>query len=345
MTNKKQSNLVVRSAAKSGGGAKGTGRDLGRRSFLAGAGGAVSVLGGLYSGAHVTRSASAAGLEGPPVKIGSSVPLTGFAAADGEDMMRGFDLALEEMNGLGGICGRPVEHIALDAGEFAPDVLVNNFKRLITEHEVDVILGGYQLNTGPEYDVVADAGMLYYHNNTIEANAETVRNNPEKYWMVFQNDPTERWYSLSLPGVLDTIEASGEWEPINHDIAIINANNSYSAGLTKALQGIIESTPWRISMIEEIIAPLTEWGPTLAKIRENPPAVIWVTDYFAGDLASFTKQFTLDPTPSLLHEQYGPSVPEFMDIARDAANGVMWASVIAIILFARGKALLDRYGE
>ena len=76
----------------------------------------------------------------------------------GEDMMRGFELALEEMNGMGGIGGRPVEHIALDASEFAPDVLVNNFRRLITEHEVDVILGGYQLNTGPEYDVVADAG-------------------------------------------------------------------------------------------------------------------------------------------------------------------------------------------
>src|SRR5262245_14621583 len=112
-----------------------------RRRFLATAGGAIGVVSGLYGGAILTRAATAAQLSGPPVKIGSSVPLTGFASGDGEDMMRGFKLALEEMNGLGGIRGRPVEHVALDAGEFAPDVLVNNFKRLITEHKVDVILG------------------------------------------------------------------------------------------------------------------------------------------------------------------------------------------------------------
>src|SRR5262249_31886983 len=265
---------------------------LDRRRFLAGMGGVF--IGTGLSSALVTRT-GAAELAGTPVKIGSSVPLTGFASGDGQDMMRGFQMALEEINLMGGICGRPVEHIALDAGEFAPDVLVNNFKRLITEHGVNAIIGGYQLNTGPEYDVVADAGVLYYHNNTIEVNAETVRKNRERYWMIFQHDPTERWYSLSLPGVLDTLEASGKWKPLNREIAIINANNSYSAGLTKALQSIIGKTNWKIGLIEEIIAPLTEWGPTLAKIRAKPPAVIWVTDYFPGDLAALTKQFVLDP--------------------------------------------------
>lgn len=163
--------------------------------------------------------------------------------------------------------------------------------------------------------------------------------------MIFQHDPTERWYSLSLPGVLETLEASGAWQPINYDIAIVNANNSYSAGLTKHLKERIEGTKWNISMIEEIVVPLTEWGPTLAKIRANPPSVIWVTDYFPGDLASFTKQFVLDPTPSLLHEQYGPSVPEFLDLAGSAANGVMWASVIGVIQDDIGNSYNERYRE
>lgn len=320
-----------------------------RRQFVitAGATSAAIVTTVGLSSSHVTRAATANDLKGKPVRIGSSVPLTGWGSGDGQDMMRGFELALEEINGMGGICGRPVEHIAYDAGEFAPDVMVINFKRLITEVNVDACIGGYQTNAGPEFEIMADAGMLYYHNNTIEANAELVRNNPERYWSVFQTDPTERWYSISLPGVLDTLEASGKWKPINHDIVIINANNTYSAGLTHHLKKTLEGSgsKWRISMIEEIIVPLTEWGPTLAKIRANPPAVIWVTDYFPGDLASFTKQFVLDPTPSLLHEQYGPSVPEYLDLAGSAANGVMWATVIGIILDAIGTSWQKRYRE
>ena len=45
---------------------------------------------------------------------------------------------------------RPLELVSLDAGTFAPDVMVNNYRRLINEFKIDVYIGGYQLNTGPE---------------------------------------------------------------------------------------------------------------------------------------------------------------------------------------------------
>jgi branched-chain amino acid transport system substrate-binding protein len=309
-----------------------------RRHLLKGLGGAVL---GAAIVSEFGPGAKAAG--GEPVRIGSSVPLTGFAAGDGEDMMRGYELAVSQINEMGGIFGRPLELVTLDAGLFAPDVMVNNFKRLINEFKIDAYIGGYQLNTGPEFDIIAEAGMLYYHNNTVEVNAELVRNNPEKYWMVFQHDPTEKWYSLSLPGFLDSFERVGGWKPINNKIAIVNANNSYSAGLTKALRDSIGKTRWQIGLVEEIVAPLTEWGPTLAKLRADPHAVIWVTDYFPGDLAAFTKQFALDPTPSLLHQQYGPSVPEYLDLTGSVANGVTWASVIGTLPDKFGQAYADAY--
>jgi branched-chain amino acid transport system substrate-binding protein len=326
-------------------------RGLTRRELVTGiggiaAGGVLGGLGGIALGQGPLggeERVAEGGPAGPPVLIGSSVPLSGFASGDGEDMMRGFAIALDEINARGGICGRPLQHKALDAGEFAPDVMVNNFKRLITEFEVDAIIGGYQTNTGPELDIVADADMLYYHNNTIEANAETVRNNPEKYWGVFQHDPTEVWYSRSLPGFLDRVESTGAWKPPNHNVAIINANNSYSAGLTKEFNRQIQGTHWRIGLIEEVVAPNQEWGPTLAKIRRDIPGVIWVTDYFPSDDASFMKQFVQDPTPSLIHMQYGPSVPEFLDLAQEAGNGVLWASVIAIIQDELGKRFTTEY--
>ena len=101
----------------------------------------------------------------PPVVIGAQLPLTGYAAADGQDGERGLELAVEELNAHGGILGRPVEAVVLDAGEFDPDRMIQDFERLADEFGVHAICNGYNLNAGPELEVVADAGLLYYHNN------------------------------------------------------------------------------------------------------------------------------------------------------------------------------------
>ncbi|MFP3616382.1 ABC transporter substrate-binding protein, partial [Paraburkholderia sp. SIMBA_050] len=55
-----------------------------------------------------TGGALAAGVSGEPVVIGVSGPLTGQDAQYGEQWKRGFDLALDEINGSGGIHGRPL---------------------------------------------------------------------------------------------------------------------------------------------------------------------------------------------------------------------------------------------
>ncbi len=349
MRDTKSSQTASESAADGGGPGQGsppTGGVTRRELIGAGAGVVVGAAAGVGLGLGPlasTKTSTTGGASTAPVVVGSSIPLTGFASGDGQDMQRGFKIAVDEVNARGGIGGRPLKWVFLDAGPFAPDVMVNNFKRLITEFKVDAVLGGYQTNTGPEYDIVANAGVIYIHNNTIEQNAATVRNNPQKYWMIFQHDPSEAWYSRSLPKFLSTLESSGAWKPHNHNVAIINANNSYSAGLTTEFQKSIQGTPWQVSMVEQVTAPNTEWGATLAKLRANPPGVIWVTDYFAGDDASFMQQFVPQPTPSLVHFQYGPSVPEFLNLAKTAGNFVTWASVIAITQDVVGKAFQDTY--
>ena len=129
--------------------------------------------------------------------------------------------------------------------------MVNNFKRLITQYNVDAIVGGYQANTGPEIDVCADGGCLYIHNNTLQADSDKVQANPAKYWGIFQHDPTEIWYARALPGFLDSLEATGKWHPINKNIAIINGNNVFSSGLTTEFKRIQPTSGWNISLIED----------------------------------------------------------------------------------------------
>jgi branched-chain amino acid transport system substrate-binding protein len=56
-----------------------------------------------------------------PYKIGSLQPLTGVAASGGKTALVGVQMAVDRINKMGGINGRPVELIVVDSGS-KPDV-------------------------------------------------------------------------------------------------------------------------------------------------------------------------------------------------------------------------------
>ena len=48
------------------------------------------------------------------IKIGFNVPLTGFAAADGQSALHGAELAVKQVNGSGGVNGSMLELVVYD---------------------------------------------------------------------------------------------------------------------------------------------------------------------------------------------------------------------------------------
>src|SRR5262249_43818612 len=43
------------------------------------------------------------------------------------------------------------------------------------------------------------------------------------------------------------------------------------------------------------------------------------------------KQFAQSPTKSLVYQQYAPSIPQYLQLAGSAANGVVWSTVVGIL--------------
>lgn len=76
---------------------------------------------------------------GEPIKIGVIVPLSGTYASEGQEVRRGYELALEEAGGE--VDGRPVELVFGDA--FAPEDTISEVDRLATLEKVDVFVGTY----------------------------------------------------------------------------------------------------------------------------------------------------------------------------------------------------------
>ena len=74
----------------------------------------------------------------------------------------------------------------------------------------------------------------------------------------------------------------------------------------------------------------------LSKVRDANPSVFFTVDYNPADNAAMIKQWVANPIDALLYQQYGPSVPEYLELAGDAANGVLWATVLGFLPDAIG---------
>src|SRR5450432_2823115 len=69
-------------------------------------------------------------------KIGLLAPLTGGAAADGEETQRSAQLAVEEINAAGGVAGYKLELAVGDTGDLGPNAVITAFQRLNSDSAI-----------------------------------------------------------------------------------------------------------------------------------------------------------------------------------------------------------------
>ena len=311
-----------------------------RRVFIKGAaafGAGGAVLAGINDGARA---------DGDPIPVGQAAPLTDFAAADGVEFKNGLTLACEEINALGGILGRPLEPYFEDTKQMGDATNVQAVQRLIDRHSVHAVLNGYNIGSGAAIqDVIADSGIIYVHYDTTIGHNNLIKSDPERYFGSFQGDPAEYWYGPGFLKFVKDLEANGQYKRTNNKMAVILSAGVYAANIANAIKEQAKDYGWEISLFETVNVPISEWGPTLAKIRQDPPSVIAVTHFLPADLAQFMVQFVPNPTPSLIYMQYGPSIPAFRDIAKEASNGVLYATLVGALQDEIGTAFEKRYKE
>ena len=80
-----------------------------------------------------------------PYKFGTLQPLTGNAAIGGKTALVGIQMAVDRINKMGGINGRPVELIVGDS-ESRPDVGRRASEKMAVENNIDAHVGGFLSN-------------------------------------------------------------------------------------------------------------------------------------------------------------------------------------------------------
>lgn len=79
---------------------------------------------------------------GEPIYIGVSGPLTGPQAQFGVAWKKGFDLALKQINGAGGINGRPLEYIFTDT-QNKPEQTIATARKYIADQRIVLATGDF----------------------------------------------------------------------------------------------------------------------------------------------------------------------------------------------------------
>src|SRR5215213_2913693 len=163
--------------------------------------------GGFFGGRSTNSEASTTGT-GEEIKIGVLAPVTGAAAADGQEMVRGIRLGVAEVNDGGGVGGRPLRVELLDAKDQTPEIMTSSMRKFVADR-VAAVFAPFLSYTNVETPIVGRAKVPLFHVNTFQGNVDFAIKSG--YKNIFQLCPSEIWYAKGFIDVMQGLVASGKF--------------------------------------------------------------------------------------------------------------------------------------
>lgn len=281
------------------------------------------------------------------IKIGVLAPLSGNAAADGQEMVRGTQLAVDELNAAGGVNGYTFEVVVGDTKDQASDAVTSAFERLNGDKAVQVMMTGYASGSNFEIESMADNDMPYLISANSAQTRDIISKDPKSYPTVWSLTPSYDAYETGVLPALEQLEKDGKLSLKTKKLALIGSDNPYSKTIYNGVKKSFTAAGWTVTVDEMVpFGQVNDWRAILAKVRNDPPDVVINTDYLPGNEATFLQQFLEAPTNSLLFLQYAPSVPEFVKLTADKSTGVLYDLLAGPILSPKNtyaKTIGDKF--
>jgi branched-chain amino acid transport system substrate-binding protein len=203
------------------------------------------------------------GVAAAQIKIGAAEALTGNAAQYGIPIRKGFELALGEINGSGGINGLKLE-LVIEDEQGKKEEAINVFKKLIFQDKVLMLFGPTLSNSAQASDPVAQGAKVVVFGTSNTADGITSIGN-----YVFRNSVTE---ADILPVTLKMASHKTGLKRVavlygNDDIFTKSGYDNFN----RALQGL--KIP--VTTTETFAKGDVDFKPQLTKIKaSNPDAIV-----------------------------------------------------------------------
>ena len=242
------------------------------------------------------------------IRIGFHVPQTGFAAADGKSALHGAELAVEQINAKGGVLGRKLALVVYD-DQAKADQAQPIANRLLGDGVKIVISGSYSAPTRAAAGIFQQAKIPYISAYAIHP--DITRAGDYVFRTSFMGEVQGRAGAKLVGDVLK-----------KKRVTMINLNNDFGQALGA---GFKEASPkFGIEIVSEYNYGMSDrqFGSIVASVKRDNPDVIYASGYFftAGPLVS---QLRAGGVTATVIGQEGYDTPNFIDIAKAAAEGVI----------------------
>ncbi len=242
----------------------------------------------------------------PPIRIGASLAQTGVYAAPGQNLLRGYQLCVKQMNDKGGVLGRKLELVLYDDGS-DPATAVRLYEKLITQDKVDLVLGPF---SSPIVEAVADVTEKHRMPMVAPSAATTsIFKKGRKY--IFMVQPPAEFF---LEGLIDLAAKKGL-----KTVALINVDDLFGRATTQGAIELAKKKGLQVVFVAAYPEGNTDFSTILAKVRATDPDVLGGATRFE-DAVAITRQLkALDVNPRMVGLTVGVDLPKFYEVVgRDA---------------------------
>src|SRR4051812_20847978 len=210
---------------------------------------------------------SVASADGPPIKIGMSMPQTGGLAGGGRASLLGIEIWRDEVNAKGGLLGRKVELVVYDDKSSASETPAL-YAKLLDVDKVDLLFAPYAtVPTAPLLPLVKQRGLLLMGNFSFQINSKI------KHDMWFNNapwGPADSWAAAFL----ELGQKAG-----GKTIALLTADQEFAQNLAVTARDVAKRMNMPIVFDQAYPPNTVEFSSIMRALKAAKPDIVYVASY------------------------------------------------------------------
>jgi branched-chain amino acid transport system substrate-binding protein len=257
------------------------------------------------------------------IKLTIPLPLTGSQATFGEIEKRSYEIAMEEINAVGGIKGKKILLEFVDS-QGKPEISRSIAEKLIEVNKQPIIFGEYSSTCSGALAELAEKKKVPYMVVTGAADDIT----QQRYRYVFRMNPTTAYYTSGLMNFLKNVVKPATMAILYESSEFgISGAEDMSKQARRAGIKVVLKDPYDRETIDYVtydVRAVPDIRLMLAKVKASKPEVIYMVSY-AVDAVEIMRELKNRRIDAKLYAggAAGFAVPDFIQGAKDAAEYVV----------------------